>query len=119
MITATDSLALNPSFRFIYTDSVEIGAASVQALFHAANRYNIAPLCHLCLERMLEVLDPSNAAEFYLLARQHKHVELRKKSVSIIRESLNEVLATPGWAKLKAKNLLFEGLVKDVFSKKS
>ena len=111
-------LALCLSFRFIYTDSVEIEEASILTLFHAADRYDVTALRHLCLEWMLVAVNSTNAAEFFNLADQHNHAKLRKKSAEIIRTSYDEVKATPGWTALKGDLSLLEAFLNDSFSKK-
>ena len=115
-IEEMDVNILRQMIRFVYTDSVEVDEANVPALFYAADRYDIKNLTKYCLDRMLQHVDATSAAECYRLAHLRGHEELRKKSAKVIKENFEEVRSTSGWVSLKADSRLLDDFLAESFS---
>ena len=97
------SETLRDTLRFIYTDKVDPSSAEhAQHLLNAADQYAL-PRLRAIAERKLETsLNVETAAFTLTLAEQHGSSALKDAALRFIAKNATGVLATEGWAHLKA-----------------
>lgn len=69
---------------FFYTGRVDAAANPVE-LFELASEFDVQEARTICIERILETLDESNAVDVFNIAHRHSSIVLKKKSFEIIK----------------------------------
>lgn len=75
---------------YFYTGRMD-NAASATEMFELASEFEVYALKTICIERILEKLDDSNALEVFNLSHHHQSVELKRKSFEVIKKMLPQL----------------------------
>lgn len=101
VIKDLDYEVVQETLRFIYTDKAPKLAEMASDLLVAADKYQL-PLLKAMAEKALgETLQVENAASVLMLANRHSAHQLKKHSLSYIRQHRKQVMATESWTDLK------------------
>ena len=71
-------------------------------MLNGADHYALPGLLSICERKLIEGLEPSNAAIILTLADQHGAVKLKRAALECLACNTAEVLRTKGWAHLSA-----------------
>jgi hypothetical protein len=108
-LAGVDAPTLRRFVAFMYTEDASAALprdaswADALALMRAADAYDVAALRCVCEAALAARLRVSNAAEALAVAERCRAPALRDAAAAFLRAHLQEVAATPGWARLVAE----------------
>ena len=100
-----DPPTLRRTLSFIYTDELEPASAEeAQHLLNAADCFGLPRLRSICERKLISGLSIESVAFTLTLAEQHSATALRDAALRFVAKNTVAVIATEGWAHLKASS---------------
>lgn len=90
---------------YLYTDNLDIQVESAMELFAAADLFDIPRLRSMCEQKMLQSIEPDNAATIFHAADELNAVLLRKKSLKFILKHFEQVSKSQAFEEMARTNV--------------
>ncbi|XP_073843782.1 TD and POZ domain-containing protein 1-like [Musca autumnalis] len=98
-----DAEVLEEMLNFIYTDK-EIPKEMANALYYAANKYQLLDLQIMCENILTNTMDVTTVLDILLFAEQNANERLKTNALDYIMKNVKDIMATTEWKELQKTN---------------